>query len=402
MKAALLHAMEHAVESIERLPLQDIHLFHHNDTDGLTSGAILTRAFVRKGYAVSRIALEKPYPAVLKKIFCMEGALLVFADFAGRIDPLLADMNNGKNLIIILDHHVAEESGDPKVLNLDPDLFGLKGDRDIAASTTCFLFAKVMDEKNVDLASLAALGAVGDEFFVDGELVSENLNAALEAVEQGRLEIDESRREGKRYIFRTSKGNITGDAFEEYLDVLGGAGYYKNGPDIGVQVCLEGFFPQSDAMVENLKLVKDRIFTDEINRLENGEMHHTPHIQWFHVHNRFSPMGVKMVGAFCDAVRRMDFIDKDKYIAGFQAIPDVIPGFGNIQLNQAKISMRVPPAMEKDIRTGKRMGLNVLLPEATRRLGGFSDACHSLTAATTVDVGKEEQVIGEMEKILGK
>jgi hypothetical protein len=46
------------------------------------------------------------------------------------------------------------------------------------------------------------------------------------------------------------------------------------------------------------------------------------------------------------------------------------------------------------------MGLNVLLPEATSRLGGFSDACHSLTAATTVAIGEEEQLIDEMESIL--
>jgi hypothetical protein len=46
------------------------------------------------------------------------------------------------------------------------------------------------------------------------------------------------------------------------------------------------------------------------------------------------------------------------------------------------------------------MGLNIFLPEATTRLGGFSDACHSLTAATTVAIGKEQKLIEEMEKIL--
>jgi hypothetical protein len=46
------------------------------------------------------------------------------------------------------------------------------------------------------------------------------------------------------------------------------------------------------------------------------------------------------------------------------------------------------------------MGLNILLPEATNKLGGFSDACHSLTAATTVAIGKEAALIQEMEKIL--
>ena len=62
--------------------------------------------------------------------------------------------------------------------------------------------------------------------------------------------------------------------------------------------------------------------------------------------------------------------------------------------------MRVSAFMEDEIRSGAAMGLNILLPEATNRLGGFSDACHSLTAATTVAIGKEEALIEEMEKIL--
>jgi len=111
-------------------------------------------------------------------------------------------------------------------------------------------------------------------------------------------------------------------------------------------------------------------------------------------------MGVKMIGAFCDEIKNREFIDPKRYIAGFQIIPDEIPGFGQIHMNDVKISMRVSPYMERAIRAGSAMGLNILLPEATRTLGGFSDACHSLTAATTVAIGREEALIEEMEKIL--
>ena len=107
-----------------------------------------------------------------------------------------------------------------------------------------------------------------------------------------------------------------------------------------------------------------------------------------------------MIGAFCDAIRETKLIDPKKYLAGFQIIPDEIPGFGAIKFNEVKISMRVSPSMEGEIRAGRIMGLNILLPEATNRLGGFSDACHSLTAATTVGIGKEEMLIDEMEKII--
>jgi len=111
-------------------------------------------------------------------------------------------------------------------------------------------------------------------------------------------------------------------------------------------------------------------------------------------------MGVKMIGAFLDSIRNSDIVDPDRYLAGFQTIPNQVPGIGAFDFDQVKISMRVADAMEEGIRSGEELGLDILLPEATARVGGFSDACHSLTAATTVAVGREEQLIEEMENIL--
>lgn len=391
--------MEHAIQELKQWPEKSVQVFHHNDSDGLTSGAILTRAFERQGYVVQRFCLEKPYPAVLRKVYEQKGKILIFADFAGRIAPLLSELNKGRNLTLILDHHVAEASTDPRVHNLDPDLYGLKGDRDISGSTTCYLFALAMDSVNRDMAHIAAVGAVGDGFFVDGQLVSQNREVALEAVKQGLIEIRKHETR-EQYLLKSSKGQINCIEFGDYLDILGGVGYYQKGPDMGIRVCLEGVSPESDRMVEELKAIRTKIFNEEIARLQAGALKKTPRIQWFHVEKRFFPMGVKMIGAFCDAIKDTDLIDPMKYLAGFQVIPDEIPGFGAITFNEVKISMRVSPYMEGEIRAGRATGLNIFLPEATNKLGGFSDACHSLTAATTVAIGKEEKLIEEMEKIL--
>ena len=395
----LFEAMERAILELKRWPDKTVQIFHHNDSDGLSSGAILTRAFDRQGFKVKRFCLEKPYPALLRKVYEQEGAIFIFADFAGRIAPLLSDLNQGRNLTLILDHHVAEASTDPKVHNLDPDLHGLKGDRDISGSTTCYLFALALDPANRDMASIAAIGAVGDGFFVDGQLVSQNRAATLEAVQQGKIEIKKYVN-GEQYFLTSSKGLLNCVEVGDYLDLLGGVGYYQNGPDMGVKVCLDGFSPEADRMVEGLKTIRTRIFDEEIARLQSGELKQAPHIQWFHVQKRFFPMGVKMIGAFCDAIKDSNLIDPQKYLAGFQIIPDEIPGFDAIKFNEVKVSMRVSPYMEGEIRAHRAMGLNILLPEATNRLGGFSDACHSLTAATTVAIGKEEKLIDEMENII--
>jgi len=399
MVGDLVQAMERAIGELRQWPDKAVQIFHHNDSDGLCSGAILTRALERKGYEVRRTCLEKPYPEVLQRVYEQEGKILVLADFAGRIAPLLSRMNRERNLTLILDHHVAEKPTDPRVHNLDPELYGIKGDRDMAAATTCFLFARTLDPANVDLAYLGAVGAVGDKFFVEGRLVSENREVTLEAARQGRVRI-ETHQGGEHYILKTGGGEIRCDRLGVYLDVLGGAGYYRGGPDMGVKVLLEGTTAQSDETVQALNGIKEQAFAKERARLQQGSLHASPHIQWFHVENRFAPMGVKMIGLFCEAVKGESFIEPAKYIAGFQTVPNEIPGFGAIPFNQVKISMRVPPGMEQDIREGKILGLNTFLPEATNRLGGFSDACHSLTAATTVSIGKEEALIEEMEKIL--
>ncbi|HEX8993169.1 MAG TPA: hypothetical protein VF784_15915 [Anaerolineales bacterium] len=399
MLSQWIDAMRSAIRELREWPDRTVQLFHHNDSDGLSSGAILTRALERDGFTVQRFCLEKPYPAVLKKVFEQRGSILIFADFAGRIAPMLSELNKGRNLTLILDHHVAEASTDPRVHNLDPDLFGLKGDRDISASTTCYLFALELNPANRDMAYIAAIGAVGDGFFVDGQLVNQNREATLEAVRQGLIEI-KKQEIGEQYLLAGSKDGVTVAELGDYLDILGGVGYYQKGPDMGVRVCLEGISPESDRMVEELKAIRTTVFEREIARLRSGELNQAPHIQWFHVERRLFPMGVKMIGAFCDAIRVTDLIDPRKYLAGFQIIPDEIPGFGMIRFGEVKVSMRLSPAMEGEVRAGRAMGLNILLPEATTRLGGFSDACHSLTAATTVAIGKEEKLIEEMEKII--
>ena len=89
----LITDMQLAIQAMGQWPGQEIQLFHHNDSDGLCSGAILQKVFKRAGYDVDRFSLEKPYPAVLKKIYDQDGRVLVFADFAGRIAPMISELN---------------------------------------------------------------------------------------------------------------------------------------------------------------------------------------------------------------------------------------------------------------------------------------------------------------------
>lgn len=399
MPPQLVDAMASAIDEMKHWPEKTVRLFHHNDADGLTSAAILIRALRRAGYEVSPFCLEKPYPAVLEKIFTQRGRLIMFADFAGRIAPLISDLNNGRNLVLILDHHKAAASTDDRVHNLDGELFGLKGDRDITASSTCYLFARILDDTNRDLAGLAATGAVADGFFVEGRLFSQNRRVALEAVEQGLMKIDRTEA-GEAYFLNTRAGWVPCEKMGADLNTFGAVGYYREGPDMGVRVCLEGISRVSDRMLGRLGDMRDRIFLDQLSRIRRGEIHTAEHIQWVHVDRRFSPMGVKMIGIFLDQIKNSDIVDGKKYLAGFMTIPDRVPGFGSVEMDQVKISMRVTASLAREIQNGNAPGLDTFLPEATDRMGGFSDACHSLAAATTIAPGREALLVAEMEKVL--
>ncbi len=396
---ALISAMDRAISALAEHPRKELLLFHHNDTDGLTSGTILKTAFIRSGYRVNRRSLEKPYPQVLEKIFQKEGTIIVFTDFAGKIAPLIASLNRKRNLVLIIDHHPAEKAEDETVHTLDGALFGLQGDRDISASATCFLFAARLSGENRDLAHLGALGAVGDGFLVDGKLVSVNRECLMEAVQQHTMRYD-AQDTGETYFITLGGREYPAREVCRSLDALGGVGYYEGGTDSGIRVCEKGFDAEQKQQAAGYEAIQKRIFDRELEILTSGGLHTTEHLQWFDVRERFHPMGVKMIGVFCSIIKDMNFLDHSKYLAGFQTVQDEIPGFGPIPFHSKKISMRVSKALTAEIRKGTMPGLSSFLPEATVRIGGFADACHSLSAATTIRTGLEEELVSHIELVL--
>lgn len=399
---SLIEVMQKAINTLESTGKNEITLFHHNDTDGLSSGSLLLSAFEQCGFTVERYSLEKPYPQVLEKIFLERNKIIVFADFAGKIAPLISELNRKNNLVIILDHHPAVNTVDETVFNLDGMLYGLKGDRDISASATAYLFSKLLMERSGKssslLSHLGVLGAIGDGFLVDGALAGYNRTVLDAAVEAGLIRVEQKNGDENYHIILGGKEYAALDICS-VLDTLGGVAYYSDGVEKGIDVCLTGLDKQTESYVISLREEQEALFFREIENLKKN-IHTTEHLQWFDLEDRFKPMGVKMVGVFCTMIKDMDFLDKSKYLAGFQMVPDKVPGFGPIPFDSTKISMRVSQLMTDKIRKGEVPGLSSFLPDATEVIGGFSDACHSLSAATTVRIGQEKLLIDEMEKIL--
>lgn len=379
----------------------EVALVHHNDADGLTSAAILDTALARAGFTVHRICIERVHPPIVSRIHDQFPCTIFYVDLGGQAAPAISEANQGRRTTLILDHHHPHKPTDPKVLNIATEFFGLSGDMDISASTAAYFFGLELDRANRDLAHVAVLGAVGDDHDREGGLVKENREALQDALEQGhvRFEVNEK---GREIYFLTRFGEDTPmTPLGMAVTTLGGVGYYAGGPDLGVQVCLQGFTPDATRRLEDLRHTQQTAYRKMTERLRREGFHETEHIQWFSVGDDFSPMGVKIIGEYCWDIRNEDFVNSEKYIVGFQNMAPEVPGVGSFDWAQTKASMRLPTPLEHKILIEHTMpGLGYLVPEAAKTVGGSIDACHDYTAATIVDIGMEEPLVLEMEKLV--
>jgi len=185
------------------------------------------------------------------------------------------------------------------------------------------------------------------------------------------------------------------------VTTFGGVGYYADGPALGIRVCLEGYIPEARRRLQQLRETQQTAYRKTTERLKRDGFRQTKHIQWFTVGDDFSPMGVKIIGEYCWDIRNEGFVQPDKYIVGFQNMAREVPGVGSFEWAQTKASMRLPTPLEHKVLIAKSMpGLGWVVPEAARQVGGSIDACHDYTAATIVDVGKEEGLVEAMEELV--
>jgi single-stranded DNA-specific DHH superfamily exonuclease len=398
-KEAFLTALKTAIGKLRQAG-SEITLVHHNDSDGLASASIMQVALSRAGFTVQRIPLERVHPPIVDRIHQRFDSAILYVDLGGRAAPVISEANDGRRFTIILDHHDPEKATDPKVVNLSTEFYGLSGELDISAATAAYLFALTLDEGNRDLAYLAVVGAVGDEQDRNGSLVGENRHALKEAVAQGQVRVKEiGGRE--QYTLARFADPISLSEFARTITTLGAAGYYMGGPALGIRVCMEGSFPEAERKLKTLNQIKQAAYEKVLARLRQEGFRESPYTQWFHVGEEFAPMGVKIIGEFCDEIRYADFVNPEKYIVGFQAMDQEIPGLGSFDWSLVKASMRVPSPLEKKITTDHTMpGLAYLVPEAAKQVNGSIDACHDHSAATLISVGREANLIAAMDKLV--
>lgn len=168
----------------------EIGILTHIDCDGLTSGAIITKALIRAGAKVTTRTTKEMNSMVIKNLKEDSRGFHVVTDLGGGFAKQL-DEALGENWFI-LDHHEIpqDEHDNERVINAWK--FGIDGGVEICAGGMAYLAAKSLDRQNSDLAAIAVVSALGDRQD-QGEkksFVGKNLEIVEEAKEQGLVQVD--------------------------------------------------------------------------------------------------------------------------------------------------------------------------------------------------------------------
>jgi len=379
-----------AISEIRNLGFKEAFIIHHNDADGLCSAAITKAALERESLKAKIFCLEKIYPEVVENLHETSNQLIFYVDIGSAHADYISQCNKGKNLVIILDHHDPRISTDPKVYDLNLEHFGFKGETDFSGATCCYLFAKELNGKNFDLSYIALIGSCE----IPGGFSSLNKMILEEALKNSIVK-------PIRKTFEIVKFGIKIDKFFSKLQILGAAGYYENGPMLGIEACLNGLSKEVERKVKELENRRKAVNKRLLAILYRKRLNETKNIQWFDAGDLYKGMGSKVIGQFCSFLSyQLRLVNPNKYIIGFMNLQPEIPGWGRLKESLAKASVRAPKKLKEAIDDGKRPGAVELVVAASGNFG-IADG-HQYAANVVLPKDKKEELVEKAERFIAK
>lgn len=162
----------------------------HIDCDGLTSGSIITKALIRAG-AKCTVRTSKEFNKKITESFKTDSRdLHLITDLGGGFANNLNE-TLGENWFVLDHHQIPEDEMDNQNV-INAWKYGIDGGKEICAGGMAFLAAMALDDKNLDLSSIAVVSALGDRQD-QGERKSftgKNFEIGNIAKEQGLVDID--------------------------------------------------------------------------------------------------------------------------------------------------------------------------------------------------------------------
>ena len=143
-----------------------IRVVSHYDADGITSAAIICKAFHRAGYDFHATLMRNPFDKGLARVSKEGNELIIFSDMgSGQIETI--EKMDCKTIII--DHHqYLKKKPSSNVHQINANLCGINGNYEACGATLSFQVAKTLNSQNKDLINLAVAGIMGDKQYIGG------------------------------------------------------------------------------------------------------------------------------------------------------------------------------------------------------------------------------------------
>ena len=392
-ESEFLKCIVSARDSLVGAPKETALLVHHGDADGVCAAAIVRLALERQRWRVEKVCLEKLFPEVLSRIHSRDVGAIIYIDLGSPHVDKISKANQGRKLVVILDHHDATAIQDPSILNLNPELWGINGESEASSSTVAYLLATELNRLNEDSAPIALVGSSE----LPGKIVGLN-----------RMPLEAGLKSGSAQIFHSGKGEAVkvkiGDEWwnrqkaSSLITALGSVGYYRGGPDIAMDAVTTGIGERTRKLAEQLGEERRSKFDELFSDIRRHPLKDTGLVQWIDLENRLAGMGTKVIGTFLSVLRFKKVVYPKKYLLGFMWLEPKIPGLGSLAGDWTKVSARAPPVLDKAIASGTMLPLSQLLRSASNAVGGFADG-HAYAASGVVPRSTETLFVEKVDEL---
>lgn len=138
-----------------------VRIVSHLDSDGLSSAAILIKAFIRENMKFSLSIVRQLTKEILEQLSREDYEYYLFADLGSSVIDNVGEILNNK-IVFVLDHHEISNGEYKNIHHVNPGQFGIDGSKEISGAGVVYFFAKTLNENNKDMAHIALIGAIGD------------------------------------------------------------------------------------------------------------------------------------------------------------------------------------------------------------------------------------------------
>lgn len=361
----------------------EVAIVFHNDADGLCAGAIASLALKRAGIPCKPMSIEKVHPAILGLVHSTGHKLYIYLDIgSGRADLVAEAAERSGARAIVLDHHDPRVVESERVVNLNPELYGFSGEREVSGSTATYLFARELAGLE-DAAWMAVVGSAE----IPGPLQGLNRIPLEDAVKSGDVEIRGGGEKERYYIKFLGK---PWNKLSSTLTAIGSVGYYRGGPYKALEYLLSRRVDEAEAL--RLEEERRRRFRQAFAVVARRKLRVHGRVQWFHLGSLFRGLGTKTLGTFTSMLSYRGVVDAERYLVGFMEFEPELPGLGRVEGEWVKVSVRTPKKVAGLVEAGKLPPASELTVKASESVGGTGDG-HSFAASALIPAGKEEEFI---------